>query len=72
MFMYRNLYLIDYLTSHPNTTKGEFAVAWKCCDGATKEVRHVDLPAYMILTKLITQKYQQLSKEETKAWKKGV
>ncbi|KAH0580763.1 hypothetical protein H2248_002247 [Termitomyces sp. 'cryptogamus'] len=32
-----NLYLIDYLASYPNTTKGEFAAAWKSCNGLTKE-----------------------------------
>ncbi|KAG5333188.1 hypothetical protein C0989_006116, partial [Termitomyces sp. Mn162] len=32
-----NLYLIDYLALHLNTTKGKFAVAWKSCNGLTKE-----------------------------------
>ncbi|KAG6873816.1 hypothetical protein C0992_008393, partial [Termitomyces sp. T32_za158] len=49
----RNLYLIDYLASHPEATEGEFSAAWKICDARTKE------------------KFQQLSKEQTKARKKG-
>ncbi|KAG6894508.1 hypothetical protein C0992_005804 [Termitomyces sp. T32_za158] len=33
----RNLYLIDYLTEHPEATEGDFTNAWKFCDALTKE-----------------------------------
>ncbi|KAG6895852.1 hypothetical protein C0992_012054 [Termitomyces sp. T32_za158] len=47
----RNLYAIDYLKMHPDTTESEFSASWKMCDAETKK------------------KYQELSKERTKAKK---
>ncbi|KAG6888042.1 hypothetical protein C0992_009820 [Termitomyces sp. T32_za158] len=33
----RNLYVVEYLAMHPNTTEAEFAAAWKACDAETKK-----------------------------------
>ncbi|KAG6885792.1 hypothetical protein C0995_009059 [Termitomyces sp. Mi166 len=32
-----NLYLIDYLATHSDATKPEFAAMWKVCDAETKK-----------------------------------
>ncbi|KAG6895766.1 hypothetical protein C0992_012772 [Termitomyces sp. T32_za158] len=33
----RNLYIIDYLKTHPNATDAEFAAVWKECDPEIKK-----------------------------------
>ncbi|KAG6901674.1 hypothetical protein C0995_009288 [Termitomyces sp. Mi166 len=33
----QNLYVIDYLATHPNATKGDFATVWKSCDAEIKK-----------------------------------
>ncbi|KAG6860278.1 hypothetical protein C0995_013390 [Termitomyces sp. Mi166 len=38
----RNLFAIDYLTTHPETTETEFANVWKTCDADTKK-KYTDL-----------------------------